>query len=211
MLLLGILFDCRLNYSCHIRSMEVRASQRLGFFRRACSLLRSIKAREIVYKGFIRPLLEYAPLVWMSAPSANRLDAIQARALRIIGGLCFLDTLSHRRKVAGLTYLYKLRCGDVPQRLLDMIPPPLPEPTVRNIQTRGSELEITSWHPFLLRNPLKHTSLELIRNSFPYCLIKDWNNLPLEFFDGCFKRSKLQRFKTSVHHFLRHSNVPCLV
>ena len=135
---------------------------------------------------------------------------MQKRARRAIGGTVYLDSLDHRRKVAALTYMYKLRCELVPDRLSAMIPPALPKPSLAPMTTRGSVLAVDSWHPFKLQNPLKSTALEVTRRSFPYCVISDWNRLPPELFDGAFQRSKLQSFKTSVHRFLRASNYPCL-
>ena len=210
LVLLGCIMDSRLAYSQHVRSIEVRGYQRLGFLRRACRVLQSTHAREVAYKAFVRPFLEYAPLVWMGSHSVSKLEMVQKRAMRAIGGTCYLDSLHHRRKVAALTYLYKLRCGSVPKRLSDMVPPPLPKPLPASLATRGSILAVNAWHPVHLKNPLAANALEVTRRSFPYCIISDWNRLPPELFDGTFQLSKLQKFKTSVHRFLRTTNHPCI-
>ena len=52
-----------------------------------------------MYKGFVRPLLEYGPLVWMgsSTTSLAQLDRVQRRALHIISEHTWLPSLSLRR------------------------------------------------------------------------------------------------------------------
>ena len=77
----------------HLRQLAVRARQRLGFLNKASHILDS-KARCTVYKGFVRPVLEYCPLVWLgaSATSLGQLDSIQRRALNIIGPGAYLPS-----------------------------------------------------------------------------------------------------------------------
>ena len=67
-----------------------------------------------VYKGFVRPVMEYGSVAWMCAADTyvGALDGVQRRAGRAIGEGIVLDSLAHRRKVGALTYLYKLQCGD---------------------------------------------------------------------------------------------------
>ena len=58
--LLGVTFDTHLSYRNHLRAVALRANQRIGFFRKASRVLNR-QGRIATYKGFIRPLLEYAP------------------------------------------------------------------------------------------------------------------------------------------------------
>ena len=78
-------FDSKLSYRLHLRQVASRAKQRLGLLRKAAPLL-SHAGRVTVCKGFVRPMLEYAPLAWMGpAPShLAMLDAVQLRALNVI-------------------------------------------------------------------------------------------------------------------------------
>ena len=62
--LLGVLFDDRLSYRVHLRQVSLRANSSLGLLRKASKYL-SIAGRITTYRGFVRPLLEYAPLAWM--------------------------------------------------------------------------------------------------------------------------------------------------
>ena len=70
-----------------------------------------------MYKGFVRPRLEYGSLAWMGAAQTNlkRLDRVQEAAAFIIGAEAdTLDSLEHRRSVGALAYLYKLQSWDAP-------------------------------------------------------------------------------------------------
>ena len=64
--LLGVTFDRKLMFLSHLYQVAVRASQRLGFFRKVCPVL-DRNGRLSIYKGFIRPTMEYTPLVWPGA------------------------------------------------------------------------------------------------------------------------------------------------
>ena len=83
--LLGVVFDWNLTFHDHLHKVAVRASHRLGYLRRTAHLL-DHRGRLSVYKGFIRPVLEYAPLVMMSAAKTHlqQLDRVQAKAMRLI-------------------------------------------------------------------------------------------------------------------------------
>ena len=72
--LLGVMLDPTLSYRAHTRSVALRASQRLGFLRKAAPILDD-HGRVTVYKGFVRPLLEYAPLAWST--NMAQLDNVQ--------------------------------------------------------------------------------------------------------------------------------------
>ena len=75
--LLGVTFDQQLSFRQHIRNIATRACQRLGFLRKASRVLHP-RDRSTVYKGFVRPMLEYAPLVWMGASHTQlSLDLIE--------------------------------------------------------------------------------------------------------------------------------------
>ena len=121
--LLGVTFDAKLSFRDHLHSIATRGCQRLGVLRRACRVL-DYHGRLCAYKGFVRPILKYAPLVWMGAASSHlaRLDRVQKRAMAIIGPGALLQSLCHRRIVSGLVYLYKLQCIPGPPQLIAIIP-----------------------------------------------------------------------------------------
>ena len=116
--LLGVQFDTQLSFYQHLRSVAVRARQRLHFLK-----------RERVYKGLVRPVMDYCPLVWMGAATTTlrQLDAVQLRALKIISRGSWLPSLALRRAVAAHKYLYKLQCLPTSSPLRAMIPAVAPE------------------------------------------------------------------------------------
>ena len=170
--LLGVTFDSKLGFQRHIHAVAVKARQRLGFLHRAAWLL-GHEGRLAVYKGFIRPILEYAPLATMSAALSHlaRYDRVQEKAMRNIGPGTILLNLQLRRAVSGLAYVYKLHYIKGPPQLTALLPPqsaPAPTPRTRR--------QLTSGHPFQFQWPLARTAPNYL--SFPYTLIAAWNDIP---------------------------------
>ena len=205
--LLGVSFDKSLTMGPHVRAVARKAASKLGFLRRASYLL-DPAGMTTVYKGFVLPTMEYAPLVWMgAAPSTlSLLDDIQRRAMNIIGdGL--LDSLHHRRTVAGLCYLFKLLCNDDGSRLKGMLPPHLPQPTSPG-RTRSQQESHANWHRLQFQNPLPIHSHDSVRRAFPYAVIKVWNALPSTIFPEQVTLEKMQTFKVAANRFLRQPPPP---
>ena len=90
-------------------------SNALAFFRKASRVLNR-QGRMATYKGFIRPLLEYTPIISIGAAQSHlqALDRIQRKAMRIIGDQTLLPTLGTCCLVSAFTYLYKLHCISAP-------------------------------------------------------------------------------------------------
>ena len=73
------------------------AGRLIGFLRKAFKVL-DHKGRTAAYKGFVRPMLEYCPLVWSGAADGHlrRLDKVQKRALWLLGQGTIVDSLVQR-------------------------------------------------------------------------------------------------------------------
>lgn len=106
--ILGVKFDKHLTFGDHVKNLAQKASQRLSVLRRIKGYLER-DGLEILYKTQVRSFFEYAPLAWCGAPQSilRSLDAVQRRAEKIISGDEKLDSLQHRRDVAGLTVFFK--------------------------------------------------------------------------------------------------------
>ena len=196
--LLGVTFDCKLTFRAHIRHLAVRANQRLVFLRRASRLLDKAGTLS-VYKGFVRPLLEYSPLVWMGAATSHlkQLDRVQHRAIRTIANNAILQSLRLRRTVAGICYLYKLQCLPGPNLVTRMVPPrasPIDEPRTRR--------QTSNRHPWQLCNQLPAASTDLLKRSFPYGIIDQWNAIPAEVLRTQPVLKGLPAFKRAVYEHL---------
>ena len=109
-------------------TVALRATQRLGALRKAFHLL-DVPGRIQAYNAFVRPVMEYCPIVWMGAAPSHlaRLDRVQARAIRAIAPMCWLPSLALRRMVAALCLLYKMHCPDAHPLLQRMLQPQKPQ------------------------------------------------------------------------------------
>ena len=201
--LLGVVFDPKLSFKDHIRNTAARANQRLFFFRKACKVL-DHKGRVTVYKGFIRPVLEYCPLAWMGAAPTHlgRLDRVQHRAMHMAGPGTLLPSLALRRTVAALCYLYKLQYITGPKQLTKLVPPPAPACAM----PQRTRLQTAVRHRYQLADTLPVNAPNSLRRSFPYCVLSMWNNLPPDLVSVAPHQKGLQRFKTAVNKHLTHSH-----
>lgn len=202
--LLGVTFDRLLSFRDHLRSVTLRANQRIGLLRKAARVL-DYEGRLATYKGFVRPLMEYAPLVWMGAASSHllKLDKVQRRALHIIGPQTLLPSLSVRRTVSAMTYLYKLQCIDGPPQLLALIPPLRDH---SDIPRTRADHRVTAGHDKQLLSPLPAASPAFMTRAFPYCIIDEWNQLPPNLLASSPRLKSIQTFKCKVYHHLLHKD-----
>ena len=167
--LLGVTFDTKLTFASHLHQISVRARQRLHFLRKVSPLL-DCSGRLSVYKGFVRPVMEYGTLAWSGAADThlNKLDLVQHHAMKIAGPATVLQSLGARRLVGALTYIFKLLCASGPSRLVSMRPPwCLP---VADIRTR-QQFRAAQHHKHQLLNNLQGDAPDYVRRSFPYGII----------------------------------------
>ena len=136
---------------------------------------------QIIYFTFIRPLLEYADVVWdnCSQHEVNELEKIQKEAVRIVTGATKLvpinslllevgwESLSSRRKKHKLQLLLKMQNNLSPDYLSSLVPS-----------------FVGNFSSYLLRNAtdlkIFYVRSQLYYNSFFPSTIRDWNNLPIE-------------------------------
>ena len=200
--LLGVTFDRKLSFRTHLRHVSVRGNQRLYFLRKAARYLDSQSLMK-VYRGFVRPILEYSPLVWMGAAPSHlaRLDQVQKRAMKIAGSPVLLQSLAARRYVAGLCYLYKLQCLLEPKKLVQMVPP-----SASQTGSPRTRRQARPRHKYQLLNVLPTVATLPLRRSFPHCLLEVWNDLPESLLQQSPHLSHLQSFKLSVNEYLRRKD-----
>ena len=139
-------------------------------------------------RGFILPVLEYSSAVWCSADDTHLklLDRVVSGGCFLPGGLLECD-LAHRRSVAVLCMLYKIRCN--PKH-----PPSgvLPGTYVPVRVTRGALVA----HGFSYAPPRCRTS-QYCRTFVPFS-VSLWNDLGDPVFDGV----GLASFKSMANSFL---------
>ena len=126
--------------------------------------------------------------------------SVQQKAMKLIGPGTLLQSLSLRRMVAATTYLYKLHYTTDPPQLTQLLPhaaAPHPNPYTR--------LQLKAHHQFQLLNPLPRNAPDYLQRSFPYSIIKSWNNLPPNLLVRYPHEKGIQLFKTLAckHHIQR--------
>ena len=174
---LGLIFETNGSWHEHIKLITAKAWQRVHVMRKLKSRL-DRKALEIIYIAFIRPILEYADIVWcnLTKYEENELEKIQLEAARIVTGTTKLislenlyketgwETLNSRRQQHKLSLFYKMIHGLVPPYLSLLLPPLVGE---------------NSRYP--LRNSDHYQNIksksQLYYNSFLPSAIREWNSL----------------------------------
>ena len=133
---LGLIFSNDCNWHEHIEYIKTKAWFRINIMRRLKFKL-DRKSLEIIYMSFIRPLLEYASVVWDNCAEyeSEELEKIQNEAARIVTGATklvslealYIDTgwesLETRREKHKLIQFYKMNNELTPEYLSSLVPP----------------------------------------------------------------------------------------
>ena len=139
-------------------------------------------------QGLVLPVLEYCSAVWCSAADTHLklLDRVVSGANFLIGGVFECD-LAHRRSVAVLCTLYKIRCNQ-----MNPLYGALPVPYVPLRVTRGAVIACR----YTYAPPRCRTS-QYLRTFIPLS-VSLWNDLSVPVFDGV----GLAGFKSRANTFL---------
>ena len=145
--ILGVAFDQELRFKQHITSVARQTSQRVSALRRIASSLDS-QGILTLYKAQIRPCMEYGALTWMSGAATHtcRLDAVQRRALRLLGEDAeiplSMTSLEHRRDVSALAVYHKAQVLRTPHLTQLCLPPQPNHRTTRQAEASDSRLMV---------------------------------------------------------------------
>ena len=176
---LGLFLSGDGSWHLHINYITEKAWARINVMRKL-KLQLNKNALEKIYFAFVRPILEYADVIWNNCSSQEKqeLDKIQNEAARIVSGTTKLvsisdlylilkwESLSERRLKHQLCLFYKMNHNLTPAYLSDLVPP-----------------NVESFSSYQLRNSHDSVTLRsrttLYYNSFLPNAIREWNNLPL--------------------------------
>ena len=129
------------------------------------------------FRCFVLPVFEYCSADWCSATDTHLklLDRAVSGARFLTGGVFECDS-SHRRSVAVLCMLYKIRCNTV-----HPVNGALPGQYVPALVTRGA-LNIQVAHRYTYAPPRRRT-LQYSKTFIPFS-VSLWNQLANPVFDG---------------------------
>ena len=120
--------------------------------------------------------------------------------MHVIGPGTILQSLSVRRTVAALCYIYKLSCIAEPPQLIAILPDrALPAHAARTRE------QLRTKHKHQLRTRHAVTAPDYQRRSFPSCVVPLWNSLPPQLLPDHLSIKSLQQFKVNVFRHLQHS------
>ena len=133
---LGIIFSGDCTWHEHLEQIKTKAWARINVMRKLKFKL-DRKSLQTIYFSFIRPLIEYADVVWNNCTQyeVNELEKNQNEAARIVTGATKLvsinslltetglETLATRRKQHKLTLFYKMQNDLSPEYLASLVPP----------------------------------------------------------------------------------------
>ena len=174
LVILGETFDSKMTFEKHLRSVSWAASQRLGVLRTSWQVFHDRLLLGRCFRGFALPVLEYCSAERCSAANTHLklLDRVLRGASFLTGGVFECD-LAHRRSVAVLCMLYKIRCNPM-HPLYGALP--VPYVPVRVI--RGAMIA----HRYTYGPPRCRTS-QYSRTFIPFS-VSLWNDLGDPVFDG---------------------------
>ena len=156
-----------MTFEKHLRSVSRAASQRLGILRKSWQVFHDRLLLGRYFKGFVLPVLEYCSGVWCLAADTHLrlLYRVVSGASFLTGGVFECD-LAHRRSVAVLYILYKIRCNP-----MHPLYSALPVPYVPVRVTRGAVIA----HRYTYAPPRCRTSQ--YRRTFIPLSVSLWNDL----------------------------------
>ena len=176
---LGLIFSNDCSWHEHLDYIKSKAWFRINIMRKLKFKL-DRKSLQIIYFSFIRPLLEYADVVWDNCTQneVNELEKIQHEAARIVTGCTKLvsihsllqetgwETLAYRREQHKLLLFFKMQNGFSPDYLSSLVPP-----------TVGSTIHYNLRNDSDLHIGLVHANTQQYYNSFLPSVIRGWNEL----------------------------------
>ncbi len=185
---LGVLISANMSWGPHIEAITSKSKRILGALYRRYYAHCSSKILLKLYTAYVRPRLEYVSYVWDSSTQKhiNQLEKVQKFVLK----MCYkkwsssyshllevaqLPTLEVRRRVSKLCTLFKIS-----NQLIDYPALQFQHPTQYDLRGR---------HPHQLALP-SYVRTDLIKKSFKYTAIVDWNALPPELIRCSFKTFK---------------------
>ena len=175
---LGLTLSSDGKWHAHIDNILTSASRTLGILR---SLKYKLcrKALNQIHLSYLRPLLEYASVVWDGCTlyEKKKLEQIQYEAARLVTGLTRSVSieklikvigwlsLSDRRLFQKAVTMFKIKKGLAPEYLTNLLPPLVAERTTFNLRNASNVSTV-------------RRRTQLFAESFLPSTVEFWNSLP---------------------------------
>ena len=175
LVILGVTFNSKMTFEKHLHLVSRSASHRLVIIRKSWRVFHDRSLLGRCFWGFVLPVLEYCSAVWCSATDIHikLLDRAVSGAQFLPGGV-FECVIAHRRSVAVLCMLYKIRCNPIHPLNGDLSGPYVP---VRI--TRGAL--VAHRYTYALLQPRMFRKLLFLSQCLsgtifltPYSIVWDW-------------------------------------
>ena len=172
-----------------LRSVSRVASQRLSILRKSRQVFHDRSLLGWCFRGFVLPALEDCSAVWCSAADTHikQLDRVVSGASFLTAYGVFKFDIAHRRSVAVLSVLYKIRCDPMHPLYCAL---PLPHVPVR-VTRDAMVAHLYSYAPHTCRTSMNS-------KTFISLSVSLWNNLTDTVYDGV----GLEDFKSRANAFL---------
>ncbi len=186
---IGVTIDSKLSFETHIHEKINKANKMMGLIRRTFDGLNE-ENFILLYKGLVRPHLEYANAVWSpyKKKDIKTVENVQRRATKLIPSLRHLSyeqrlkklklpTLRYRRARGDMIEYFKIMGGVYDTEVTKFLPPGITIGT-----TRGHNKRVY----------VRQARLNLRKNVFGIRNVLNWNALPKNVIEApnimCFER-----------------------
>ena len=133
--ILGATLDSKMTFEKHLRSDSRAASQR-QYLEASWRVFHDRSLLGRCFRCFVLPVLEYCSAVWCSAADTHlKLQDRAVNGAQFLTGSMFECDIVHRRSMAILCMLYKIKCNPV-----HLLYGALPGPYVPERVTRGARV-----------------------------------------------------------------------
>ena len=169
---LGVLIDRDMNFNDHVTAITKKANKISGMITH--NIINKHKCIMIpLFKALVRPILEYANVVWCPALKTNidKIEGVQRRFTKKIKGLNKLNYVERLRALKLPSLEYRRKRGDLIEmyKIVQGINDPCTTTSLYNI----CENACTRGHDFKLVKPAVNTNK--YANFFTNRVINPWN------------------------------------
>ena len=173
---MGVAIDNHLNFKLHISQTVSQANRLLGMIRRSFEYLDQ-ETFLYLYKGLIRPNLEYAQAVWNPHLQGNiyAIEAVQRRTTKLIPGFSNLEYPERLKKLNLTTLVCRRARGDMLETFkylngqYNSAPILHLDSRTRGTTTRGHQLKLEKGR----------SRLDVRKHFFTQRVVNLWNALPV--------------------------------